>query len=188
MFGPDFQVSDLLEKAAPEIAETGRTFEDNAKIKAMTVSQLFPNEVVIADDSGIEVEALNDAPGVLSARYAGEKATDEENVQKLLRELRDKSVAGNGSLSKARFVCVIALARGAKIIRAFRGEVAGDIVPEPRGKNGFGYDPVFQPVGYDKTLAELAREVKHRISHRAHAAEKLRVFLSQNPFKGTNDS
>jgi XTP/dITP diphosphohydrolase len=156
--------------------ETGHTFADNAVLKAVTVSKdrQLRDRLVIADDSGLEVEALGGAPGIYSARYAGERATDRENVEKLLNEL----CARNGNRS-ARFCCVIALVRNGKLLRTVEGAVEGEIVDLPRGANGFGYDPVFQPNGFEQTFAEMAPELKNKISHRAKAIATLREALRE---------
>ena len=155
--------------------ETGDTFADNAVLKAVTVSKdrQLRDRLVIADDSGLEVEALGGAPGIYSARYAGERATDQENVEKLLRELK------GASTRSARFRCVIALARSGKLLGTFEGVVEGAIVDLPRGTNGFGYDPVFQPNGSEQTFAEMAPELKNKISHRAKAIGVLREALRE---------
>ena len=174
LLGPHFQVTDLTnERDLPEIVETGSTFEENAAIKALTVSRVRPNEIVIADDSGLEVDALGGAPGICSARFAGERATDRENVKKLFRELERM----HRPRRSARFRCIIAIARGGKILEAVSGEARGLIADSPRGENGFGYDPVFVAAGFTETFAELPPEVKNRISHRARAVEKLRELL-----------
>jgi XTP/dITP diphosphohydrolase len=176
LLSSDLNLLDL--SASPGISlpeETGRTFEENAIRKAVAVSKhrdLHDRHLlVLADDSGLEVDALDGAPGVFSARYAGENATDRENIGKLLREL---SQTRNRA---ARFRCVLALARNGEVLKTFEGGVDGMIVDLPRGSRGFGYDPVFVPAGFDQTFAELAPEVKNRISHRARAARQLRVAL-----------
>jgi XTP/dITP diphosphohydrolase len=130
---------------------------------------------VIADDSGLEVDALNGAPGIYSARYAGENATDAANVDKLLRALETIKQRS------ARFRCVIALARGGEVLETFDGITEGTIINTPRGEQGFGYDPVFQPNGFEQTFAEMAPELKNRISHRAKAAAALSAKLRQTP-------
>jgi XTP/dITP diphosphohydrolase len=173
ILGQGFHVRDLTGlDGFPPIEETGRTFAENAKLKALAVAQ-DRQSLVIADDSGLEVDALNGAPGIYSARYAGENATDEQNIEKLLREL-----AGRES-RKARFRCVIALARNGKLLGEFEGTVEGAIVDLARGRGGFGYDPVFRPDGFDKTFGELPAETKNRISHRAKAIAALRDALSK---------
>jgi XTP/dITP diphosphohydrolase len=157
----------------PVIDETGATFAENAILKAVAVSAQFPG-LVVADDSGLEVDALNGAPGVYSARYAGSEAKDGDNVARLLSELRRR---GAGPLPAARFRCVLALADGGGLIETFAGAVEGAIVYEPLGNGGFGYDPIFQPAGLQQTFAELAAEEKNRISHRANAIRLLRAAL-----------
>jgi XTP/dITP diphosphohydrolase len=180
LLGPDFSISDLTGRNdLPEIVETGATFEQNAVLKALAVSRALPNEWVIADDSGLQVDALGGAPGVYSARYAGESATDVENVTKLLRELQ--RVVPEKTAPTARFVCVLALARRGALVANFRGVAEGRIAPERRGAAGFGYDPVFVPKGYEQTFAEMSAETKNRISHRAKAAMQLREFLEIIP-------
>lgn len=146
--------------------ETGETFAENAAIKADFYCRRT-GIPTLADDSGLEVEALGGAPGVLSARYAGPGASDEQRVALLLKELD----ATGDAERRARFVCVIALAdpSGGRT-ELFAGECAGRIIGEPRGAGGFGYDPVFVPEGHSETFGELPAEIKNRISHRARAA------------------
>jgi XTP/dITP diphosphohydrolase len=170
LLGSEFQIEDLSGTGRPEIAETGQTFEENAVLKAVSVSRTEPG-FVVADDSGLEVDSLGGAPGIFSARYAGANATDQANVEKLLDELSDKT---NRS---ARFRCVIALAREGGLIRTFEDVVEGQIIGEQRGSGGFGYDSVFVPNGFDQTFAEMAAALKNQISHRAKAAAALRQFL-----------
>jgi XTP/dITP diphosphohydrolase len=178
LLGPGFELRDLTEmQDVPEIAETGASFVENARIKAVTVSRSFTEELVIADDSGLEVDALGGAPGIFSARYAGENATDEQNVEKLLRELGP--ARGRAGSNAARFRCVIALAQSGGFLGTFDGAVDGAIAPEPRGNRGFGYDPVFVPEGFTATFAELPADLKNQISHRARATTKLRQFLQK---------
>jgi XTP/dITP diphosphohydrolase len=171
LLGRGYNVIDLA--GFPEIAmpqETGATFAENARLKAVSLST-DQNLLVIADDSGLEVDALSGAPGIYSARYAGENAGDHANIKKLLREL--KSVAHRA----ARFRCVIALASAGKVLGTFEGAVEGIIVDPPRGNAGFGYDPVFQPNGFEQTFAEMPSELKNEISHRAKAIAALRDAL-----------
>jgi XTP/dITP diphosphohydrolase len=172
LLGPNFTLRDLTcEHDLPEILETGRTFEENAVIKAIGISKIFPDEIVIGDDSGLEVKSLEGAPGIFSARYAGEKASDRRNVEKLLRELQGMPERS------ARFRCVIALAKNGELITTVASEVAGTITKSPRGENGFGYDPIFIPEGFEETFAELRSDTKNAISHRAKAvAELVRYF------------
>ncbi len=186
LLGPDFLLRDLTsEQTVPKIAESGNSFEENATIKALVVSQMFPTTIVIADDSGLEVAALGGAPGIFSARYAGENASDQQNIEKLLRELQACSSRSDRSALwsdwTARFCCVLAAANGGRLAGVFKGEVTGRIIDSPRGENGFGYDPVFVPSGYAKTFAELGSKTKNRISHRARATDELRRFLRELP-------
>ena len=171
ILGAKFAVRDLSEH--PDISkpvENGKTFEENAILKAIAVSRELPG-LVIADDSGLEVEALDGAPGMYSARYAGENATDKANIEKLLSELARQNVPADER--KARFRCVVAVASDSKLLRTFEGVVEGTIVDLPRGSRGFGYDPIFQPNGSDQTFAEIAPELKNKISHRAKAIAAL---------------
>jgi XTP/dITP diphosphohydrolase len=171
LLGDSFEIKDVrADSEIPLPEETGSTFKENAILKAVTISK-HTHGLVIADDSGLEVEALNGAPGIYSARYAGEDATDIANVDKLLRALK------NVRQRSARFRCVIALARAGNILGTFDAFAEGAIVNEPRGNSGFGYDPVFQPAGFEQTFAEMEPELKNRISHRAAAAAALRKNL-----------
>lgn len=173
LLGGQFCIRDLSAlRDLPEIAETGRSFEENAAIKARTISKLCRDEVVIADDSGLEVGALGGAPGVFSARYSGERAKDEENVSKLLRELRDVTDRSAG------FQCVIAVAKNGELLTTIAGRIAGMLTQSPRGKNGFGYDPIFVPEGFTETFAELAPATKNTISHRAAAVRGLIAYFN----------
>lgn len=165
---------DDLDTRPPMIVEDGKTFRQNAVKKAVTVSKFF-NGLVVADDSGLEANALNGKPGVRSARFARAKATDTENNEKLLK-LLDKVPKKD---RKARFVCNIALAAGGILLDTFEGTVKGTILRSPRGENGFGYDPVFVPEGYDKTFAEMAPSYKNRISHRGLALRQLKKALKK---------
>jgi XTP/dITP diphosphohydrolase len=177
ILGPQFEVNDL--RAYPEIPETpesGTTFEQNAKRKAAAVSKRISG-FVIADDSGLEVEALGNAPGIYSARYAGKNATDGEKIARLLREL--KRVGGIKGPRHARFRCVVALASKGNIIGTFEGIVEGRIADKARGSGGFGYDPIFIPEGFQETFAELSAKVKNTISHRAKAVRALAAELKQ---------
>lgn len=171
LLGTTVEIRALDERV--HIEETGSTFEENAVIKALAISRLHPGELIIADDSGLEVDALGGAPGVRSARFAGENATDHDNVEKLLAALANR----RQPTRSARFGCVLALARDGEIIGTFAGKIDGTIIAERRGENGFGYDPVFVPANYSETFAQLSAAEKNRISHRAGAAEKLREFL-----------
>jgi len=158
----------------PEIIEDGITFSENASKKALTVAR-FTGHIAVADDSGLEVDALNGAPGVYSARFAGEKATDSENINKLMTLLKDTPSAKRG----ARFVCVIAVAAPSGDISLTEGECRGVIAAEERGTAGFGYDPVFVVPEYGKTFAELGSDIKNKISHRASALGRLSDILEK---------
>lgn len=153
----------------PEVIEDGKTFEENSKKKALEISK-FTNMITIADDSGICVEALGGAPGVYSARYSGENATDESNNEKLIENL--KGIENRN----AKFVCVITLAKPTGETYSYTGEIHGEIIDEPRGKYGFGYDPYFYVKEYGKTTAEM-EDFKNKISHRAKALAKLKENL-----------
>ena len=158
----------------PPFEETGDTFRDNAFIKARALRPLVsPDGWVLADDSGLEVDALNGMPGIRSARYAGEDATDADNKRKLLEELDGVPDAER----TARFICSLALIGPGEDEQLFQGVCNGVIVKEPRGSQGFGYDPLFQPEGYDKTFAELGPSVKDTVSHRARALTGLIDWL-----------
>jgi XTP/dITP diphosphohydrolase len=163
----------------PEPKETGATFEQNARIKGVAYSQDVPGKLVIADDSGLEVDALHGAPGVYSARYAAkherDKPSDSDNNYKLLGELADLP----NTPHTARFVCVIALAKDGEIIQTFRGEAKGEILASPLGRNGFGYDPLFFVVEANKTFAEMNAEEKALYSHRGAAFRKLMDYLTR---------
>lgn len=173
ILGPPFEVYDLSGLTEmPEVEETGTTFEENAALKAVAASLLFDGWV-IADDSGLEVDALDGQPGVYSARYAGPDAKDADNNALLLKKL-----AAVPDMSRtARFRCVIVLARAGRKLAAFNGAVEGTIVPDHRGQGGFGYDPIFIPQGYTETFGQLPPEVKNQLSHRAQALQKLRDWL-----------
>jgi XTP/dITP diphosphohydrolase len=164
--------------ALPPVIEDGVTFEENARKKAEAYSRAVPGELVLADDSGLEVDALNRAPGVHSARYAADaphlmnnNTDDEANNTRLLRELKDVPSDKRG----ARFVCLLAAARDGQTLEVFRGEVEGTILNRPRGTNGFGYDPLFYFPQIQKAFAELTREEKAQYSHRGFA---FRQFLA----------
>src|SRR5258708_1344336 len=176
ILGAEFQVSDLSNlENYPKVEETGRTFRENAMLKALAVSldrQLTDRHLlVVADDSGLEIDSLGGVPGIFSARYAGENATDEANINKVLRELSERRERST------RFRCVIALAQDGKLLGTFEGAVDGTIIDHPRGDRGFGYDPIFLPDGSDRTFGEMAPQLKNQISHRAKAIAALREFF-----------
>jgi len=156
----------------PLVIEDGLTFESNARKKAEEYSRHAPGEIVVADDSGLEIDALNGAPGVHSARYAadipeqaGANTDDEANNSRVLRELKNVPSAQRSG----RFVCVLAAARDGKTLATFRGTAEGILLESPRGTNGFGYDPLFYFPQIDKTFAELSAEEKSQYSHRGAA-------------------
>ncbi len=152
-----------------EIVEDADTIEGNARIKADYITKEYGYDC-FADDTGLEVDALNGAPGVHAARYAGENVTYEDNVQKMLREMKDKNNR------EARFITVVALNLNGKQY-LFRGICKGDILKEKKGKSGFGYDPIFQPKGFDRSFAEMDLNEKGEISHRGKAMKELITFL-----------
>lgn len=156
----------------PETVEDRDTFEGNATKKAVEVCR-FTGKTALADDSGLEVDALNGAPGIYSARYSGSGANDVRNNEKLLAELKNVPSGKRG----AQFVCCMALAFPDGTVKTFIGYAKGRIGFEPKGRTGFGYDPVFFPDGFDKTFAEMTGEEKDRLSHRGKALERLGSHL-----------
>ena len=171
---PQYYVQTLADLGHDEeIEETATNLEGNSLLKAKTIFKRY-GYVVISDDSGLEVNALNGAPGVYSARYAGEPRNDQRNTEKLLYKLH------GASNRKAQFRTVITLISAGNSFQ-FEGIVSGTIAESPRGEAGFGYDPVFVPKGYQQTFAELPSDLKNKISHRANAIEKLLHFLNEHP-------
>ena len=158
-----------------EVSETGSTLEENAALKANTYARLS-RMVTLADDSGLEVDALGGEPGVMSSRFAGPDATDAQRIAHLLRKL-DNIPEGRWD---ARFRCVIAVAWPARPLELYSGECYGRIVRTPRGDDGFGYDPVFLLPEFGRTMAELSLEEKNRVSHRSIAAQKALEGLKRN--------
>jgi XTP/dITP diphosphohydrolase len=159
----------------PEVKETGSTFSENALLKAQEIAN-FVGQISIADDSGLVVEALNGAPGIYSARYAGEFATDSDNVTKILEEIKD---IAEDKLA-AKFVCAVAyFDPKTKTKFVLEEHMKGYLVKSPRGGNGFGYDPIFVPTDFEKTFAELSDLEKDQISHRGLALAKLATFLKK---------
>jgi XTP/dITP diphosphohydrolase len=176
LLGDAWEVEDLSAHPDwPEVAETGATFAENAALKAVAASLRAPGVLVLADDSGLEVDALAGAPGVYSARYAGPLADDAANRRKLLAELASRGLLGERPA--ARFRCHIAVARDGSWLAGFDGVVEGVILSEERGTGGFGYDSLFAPEGYEETFGELPPEVKNRLSHRGMAAEQVAKYL-----------
>ena len=173
MLPPGLQVLSLDDiGCAEEIPETADTLEGNARLKASHVYEHY-GYACFADDTGLEVRALDGAPGVFSARFAGPEADSGANIRKLLRLMEDKSDR------RARFRTVIALAHDGTY-HFFEGEVEGEILRQPAGTGGFGYDPVFQPVGYQGSFAEMPLPEKNRISHRGAAFRNLSAFIRKN--------
>jgi len=157
----------------PEIEETGLTFEDNSRLKAEGIS-LHVSGIVLADDSGLEVDALGKEPGVYSARYAGPGCTDERNTALVLERTKDVP----HERRTARFRCVLAVAENGLTLATFDGTVEGILATEVRGAGGFGYDPIFMPLGYSETFGELSSEIKHGMSHRSRALEQFKAWWS----------
>ncbi|GED02653.1 non-canonical purine NTP pyrophosphatase [Bacillus atrophaeus] len=155
-----------------EIEETGHTFEENAVLKAEAVAKAV-NKMVIADDSGLSVDNLGGSPGVYSARYAGEQKDDTANINKVLQELKGIEKEQR----TARFRCALAVSIPGEETKTVEGHVEGYIAEEPKGENGFGYDPIFIVKDKDKTMAELTSDEKNKISHRANALKKLSQLL-----------
>ena len=163
-------LGDVLSVKPP--AERGRTFAENARAKGLYYSRRWPGPVV-AEDSGLEVDALGGAPGVRSARFSAPRPSDEKNIRRVLRLLEGVPTAKR----RARFVCAMVVVLNGRVIAEFRGEVEGRIASEPRGGSGFGYDPIFYYPPLKKTFAELAGGAKNEISHRGRAVRGLRAFL-----------
>ena len=166
--GQNVELKSLLDYPGfPGVEENGRSFIENAGIKALAACK-YCDVPAFADDSGLEVEALDGRPGIYSARYA---PTDKERIARLLDEMKGQTNR------RARFVCAIAIAINGEVIETFEGEVKGSIVDAPRGADGFGYDPIFLPDGYDQTFGEMPQELKNRISHRAAAFKMALNFV-----------
>ena len=155
-----------------DVDETGATYRENARLKACALAAQS-GLLTLADDSGIEVDALHGAPGVMSARYAGENASDAERINFLLAKLKDVPLEKR----TARFYCVIAIAKPNGTVQFCDGECKGTITFIPSGARGFGYDPVFYLPEFGKAMAELPAELKNRVSHRARAAQKAKMLL-----------
>jgi len=175
-----FRVKTLLDYPdAPDIEETGETFEENALLKAAGISNIF-QKIVIADDSGLVIDALDGRPGVYSARYAGTKKDDEANIQKVLFEMKDVPEEKR----TAHFHCTLALVVPGKDPVMVEGTCNGLILTEKRGNNGFGYDPIFYLPHLKKTMAEITSEEKNRISHRGNAIRKLYEHVQEAMERG----
>ena len=175
ILGADYVVSDLkAHPELPEVKETGTTFLENATLKAVEISKQVDG-LILSDDSGLEVDALDGEPGVYSSRYAGEAGNDAANNKKLLHELQ-----GEDSRT-ARFRCVMVLAQDGEVLASFDGAVEGRMLSELHGEGGFGYDPLFVPVGYDQTFSQLSEGIKNQLSHRAVAMQKVVAWLAASP-------
>ena len=157
-----------------DVEETGNTFLENANLKSLEYARQT-GYLTLADDSGLEVYALNGAPGVFSARYSGSNASDKDNIIKLLRELREIK----RPVRSARFVCAMSVADPSGIRFTSEGFCAGEITLNPMGSNGFGYDPVFIPAGFEQTFGELSVKTKKKLSHRSIALKKIIGFLPE---------
>ena len=176
LFGARFLVRDLHSfKNLPVIHETGRTFEANAKIKALALSRILPDQLILADDSGLVVPALGGRPGVRSARFSGPNATNESNRIKLLRVMRKSKNAAR----RAYFEATLVLAKNGEVFGVNRGRVWGRITHRDYGSGGFGYDPIFIPKSFARTFGQLSPRTKGRISHRAQAVRGLMRLLSK---------
>jgi XTP/dITP diphosphohydrolase len=176
ILGSDWTVRDLTSLSdAPNVEETGATFAENAALKALAISRLFPG-LVLADDSGLAVDALGGDPGVRSARFAGEDATDAQNRWKLIDLLKTLPARE----FPARFRCEMVLANQGKVLGSFFGTVEGIVVPAERGHHGFGYDSMFIPAGHSQTFAELSSDIKNSLSHRARALASAMQFLKNS--------
>ena len=172
----DFKIVSLDELAAmPKIIEDGQTFKDNAIKKAVTIAR-HTQKLTLGEDSGLEVKALANQPGVYSARFSGANATDEKNNAKLLRLLRGLAL----NKRQARYRCFAALADEKGVVGVVSGSCSGLIATRHKGKNGFGYDPLFLIPRYGKTFGELPSEIKAKMSHRSHALQKIKKFLITN--------
>ena len=165
----------------PEIIEDGSTFSENSLKKAKTVAKIT-GKMTMADDSGLEVDAISGKPGIYSARFAGERATDRENNIKLLELLKDIPRAGRS----AQFKCVIAIIDSEGNEEIIEGTCLGSIGFSEEGSNGFGYDPIFIPLGYNKTFAQLDMSIKNKISHRGQALEKAKMLLERVVLQDTS--
>ena len=174
-FFNNFEIVPFSELIEPfEIEENGKSFKENAIIKAKTIYEKLPGNIILADDSGISVDILGGIPGIYSARFAGEGASDKDNLNKLINELKKRNI----KKTKAYYTAAIALATPYGIYTT-HGFMRGDVIDEARGDNGFGYDPMFIPKGFDKTLGELEDEVKKNISHRTKALNLAKLIIEK---------
>ena len=171
--GLGFTIKSLADyNGLPEIVEDGLTFQENAIKKSATIAQ-YLKKLTIGEDSGLEIRALNNQPGVYSARYSGKGATDKKNNNKVLRELKKVPAKKR----QAKYVCSVAICDRHRLLGVFNGECEGLITTQERGKAGFGYDPLFLIPKYSKTFGELGEEIKHKMSHRYKAFRKVRGFF-----------
>ena len=161
-----------------DIVEDGKTFLENALIKARAISRLLPNDVIMADDSGLEVDVLDGRPGVWSSSFGGEEGNHARNNLRMMEELRRAGVKP-GDRPSARFRCVMVLAGNGRVLAEFSGSVEGYMLTEPAGEGGFGYDPLFVPEGYDRSFAQLPMEVKNSMSHRARALAQVVEWMKE---------
>ena len=169
----DYEIITYTELIKPiEIDENGKSFKENAIIKAKSISEKLPGFIVLADDSGISVPVLGGIPGIYSARFAGEGASDKDNLQKLINELRKKNI----KKTSAFYTAAIAISTPYGIYTT-HGFMHGEVIDEARGNKGFGYDPMFIPKGFDKTLGELDEKIKEQISHRYNALKLTELIL-----------
>jgi len=176
LLGHRFEILDVTAfPDLPEIEETGTTFIENARLKALGISNRIDGWV-LADDSGLEVDALDGAPGVWSSSFGGEEGNHEKNNQRLVAEMEGKTNR------RARFLCTLVLAKDGTEQAVFRGTVDGTITATPAGSGGFGYDPLFIPEGYEETLAVLGTEIKGRLSHRAKAIASFVEAMESDKF------
>jgi XTP/dITP diphosphohydrolase len=172
MLGEAVLVTDATQfEYLPEVEETGVTFEENSKLKAEAISRCVAG-IVLADDSGLEVDALGREPGVYSARYAGPGCTDEANTELVLKKMKGFPL----EVRTARFRCVLAVAENGVTLAVFDGTVEGVLAHEVRGGGGFGYDPIFMPLGHTQTFGELSSEIKHTMSHRSRALAQFKEW------------
>jgi XTP/dITP diphosphohydrolase len=169
----DFEIIAYTDLIKPlEIEENGKTFKENAVIKAKAIQEQLPGYIVLSDDSGISVPAFGGTPGIYSARFAGSNASDKDNLKKLINELKNRNI----KKTPAFYTAAIALSSPYGIFTT-HGFMYGNVIDEARGDKGFGYDPMFIPKGFDKTLGELNEKIKQKISHRTKALKLMEIIL-----------
>lgn len=174
MIGDRYEVLDATAfPDLPAVEETGVTFLENATLKAVEVSERIDG-MVLADDSGLEVDALGGEPGVYSSSYGGEEGNHRRNIERLMREMADREARS------ARFRCVMVLAEAGEVLASFEGAVEGAVLDAPRGDGGFGYDPLFVPEGFEQSFAELGPELKNEMSHSGRALTRAVAWLEEN--------